>query len=192
MTQIFYKWTSQMKHACLCENEKTICFCNETYHAHVIFHVQLSTIELVIQNKQTEETEFYLHFEAKDFKTTKENLQAFFSYLDGQHPHAESITVKDKQIRRILISCTSGFTSAYFANLMQAMFDTKKQAITVDALPITELESQIDHYDYVLLVPQIAYLYPQLTQKYGKKILRITAMDFATGDVKHALSQLPS
>ena len=97
-----------MKHACLCENEKTICFCNETYHAHVIFHVQLSTIELVIQNKQTEETKFYLNFEAKDFKTTKENLQAFFSYLDGQHPHAESITVKDKQIPRILILADYG------------------------------------------------------------------------------------
>ena len=40
----------------------------------------------------------------------------------------------------------------------------------------------IDDYDMVLLAPQVAYLLPQLKNKYGNKIFIIDSLDFATND----------
>lgn len=44
-----------------------------------------------------------------------------------------------------------------------------------------EIDKVIDDYDMVLLAPQVAYLLPQLKNKYGNKIF-IDSLDFATND----------
>ena len=45
-----------------------------------------------------------------------------------------------------------------------------------------EIDKVIDDYDMVLLAPQVAYLLPQLKNKYGNKIFIIDSLDFATND----------
>ena len=45
-----------------------------------------------------------------------------------------------------------------------------------------EIDKAIDDYDMVLLAPQVAYLLPQLKNKYGNKIFIIDSLDFATND----------
>ncbi len=59
--------------------------------------------------------------------------------------------------------------------------------IQVDAIPVFELDQIKDDYDMILLALQIAYMYPQLKKKYGKKVMQIEAMDFATGNVYHII-----
>mgnify|MGYP000685929376 FL=1 len=43
-----------------------------------------------------------------------------------------------------------------------------------------EIERLIDHYDLILLAPQMAYMFDTYFQKYGDKIKMIDALDFAT------------
>lgn len=54
--------------------------------------------------------------------------------------------------------------------------------IVVDAVGYMEIDKVIDDYDMVLLAPQVAYLLPQLKNKYGNKIFIIDSLDFATND----------
>ena len=41
-----------------------------------------SLMELSIEDKKTSETPFYLHFEAREPKTARNNIQAFFDFLE--------------------------------------------------------------------------------------------------------------
>lgn len=51
-------------------------------------------------------------------------------------------------------------------------------------------EEVANDYDIILLAPQVAYMYPNLKRKFGKKVLEVEAMDFATGNVNHTLESI--
>lgn len=186
----FYKWISYFQNAHICEGEHIICFCNEKNHAHVIFHQQLQTIELSITDKKTKKNIFYLHFEVNDILVCKNNILTFFQYLKGQEKQVEDQQLEYFPPIKILVCCTSGLSSSYFAALTQAAFENQKESVQVDACPISELTVCQQYYDMVLLAPQVAYRYHELKQKWGDKIMRIDTMDFATGNVKHALKNI--
>ena len=82
----FYKWLGNLQNAHICDEKKMICFCNENYHAHVIFHQCLQSIELSIEDKQTNQNVFYLHFEVKDMLSVRKNFISFFQFLKGIKP----------------------------------------------------------------------------------------------------------
>ena len=76
--------------------------------------------------------------------------------------------------------------SHYYASLMQQA----QQNIIVDAYPIMNVEEVANDYDLILLAPQVAYMYPNLKRKFGKKVMEVEAMDFATGNVNHTLESI--
>ena len=73
---------------------------------------------------------------------------------------------------------------------MQEVFENQKKNIQVDAYSVLELENIEKDYDVILLAPQVSYMYPFLKKKFGKKIMQIEAMDFATGNVNHTLETI--
>ena len=75
-----YEQMASMKCAHVRKKCGIISFCNETYETLAVFHED-SLIELSIEDKKTGETPFYLHFEAIDAETARDNMEAFFDFL---------------------------------------------------------------------------------------------------------------
>lgn len=186
----FYKWLGNLQNAHICDEKKMICFCNENYHAHVVFYQQLHTVELSIEDKQTNQNVFYLHFEVKDMLTSRNHILSFLQFLQGRGNDFRHQSILHLAPIKILISCSSGFTSSYFASLMQETFENQNIHVQIDAYSVLELEHVEKDYDVILLAPQVAYMYPSLKKKFGRKIMQIEAMDFATGNVNHTLETI--
>lgn len=192
LTPIIYQWAATHANAKKGSKSCSICFCNDNYHASIYFHKE-NVIELSILDKYTQDNLFYLHFQMKDIKMAIENINVFFDYLQNNHV-AESNVLPNitplKDNLRILLSCTSGLTTSYFAYLLENYLNQGKNNVTVDAISYMELDNIQSDYDFILLAPQISYKYPQLREKYGKKVFMIDSYDFATGNIKHVLDSL--
>ncbi|MCD7892672.1 MAG: hypothetical protein LUG60_03130 [Erysipelotrichaceae bacterium] len=184
---IIYKWTILNNHVDA-SNEQEIKFFNNQLDATIDFH-ENNILELSIDDKNTDKNVYYLHFEMKNIKTTVKHIQTFLSYLKKPHKE-EKVMINDGQDMKILLSCSSGITTSYFASLMNDALKESKHNIHVDAISYMNLDSIIDQYDIVLLAPQIAYKYSELKEKYGNKIMVIDDTDFATYNVNHVLNQV--
>ena len=132
----FYRWVSTMKNAHVCHDKNIVCFCNDKYHAHIIFYKEFNMMELSIEDKWTEKNVFYLHFEMMDILSTRKNILSFFQFLKDENHHNKVNSSLKLSSLKILICCTSGLTSHYYASLMQQA----QQNIIVDAYPIMNVE----------------------------------------------------
>ncbi len=183
---IIYKWTILNNHVDA-GNEQEIKFSNNQLNATIDFH-QNNILELSINEKDTNENVYYLHFEMKNIKNTVKHIQTFLSYF--KDPHKEEQQLVNDRDMNILLSCSAGITTSYFASLMNDVLKESKHNIHVDAISYMNLDSIINQYDIVLLAPQIAYKYGELKEKYGNKIMVIDDKDFATYNVKHVLNEV--
>lgn len=187
-----YKKMASMKCARIRKKCAIISFCNETYEAMAAFH-ENSLMELSIEDKKTGETLFYLHFETIDARTACDNIEAFFDFLKDKKPEKEGLDItaeKNKQPMKLLVSCTSGLTSSYFAYTMQNALDEAGIPIVVDAVSVTEIDKVQARYDYILLAPQIAYKLPEYRGKYGNRVMKVDSRDFASNDVVRVINRL--
>lgn len=187
-----YDWLASMKCARVKKKCGIISFTNEIYEALVVFHED-NLMELSIEDKKTGETPFYLHFEAKDAKTAHDNIQAFFAFFCDRSPvkeHLDVTGVKYRQPVRLLVSCTSGLTSSYFAYTMKNALDKVGVEAVIDAVSVTEIDKVQSGYDYILLAPQIAYKLPEYRKKYGNKVVKVDSRDFASYDVNRVMNRI--
>lgn len=192
LTPIIYQWVATQTNAKKGRKSCSICFCNDNYHASIYFHKE-NVIELCILDKDTQENVFYLHFQMKNMKMATENINAFFSYLQKDHSNesgGQSYTTSVNENLKILLSCTSGLTTTYFAHLLENSLNQSHHHVIVDAISYMELDNIQNEYDLIFLAPQISYKYVELREKYGKKVFMIDSYDFATGNVEHVLDKL--
>ncbi len=137
---------------------------------------------------------FWLHFEMVDFEFVMEQLSDFFKCIYDVKGNriAQSIERVQNNIKNILICCTAGVTSGYFAAMMQKRVDEEcpNSEIQINNCNVNFIEDVIQDYDVVLLAPQIAYRAKDLKEKYGDKIQIIDRVDFATFNFDHILDQL--
>lgn len=169
-----------------------ISFCNEAYDALAVFH-ENNIMELFVEDRRTGETPFYLHFEAKDPESARDNIQAFFDFFKDKKPMKENLdvaTVKHGQGMRLLVSCTSGLTSSYFAYTMRNALEKADIDISIDAASCAEIDELQGNYDYILLAPQIAYKLPEYREKYGDRVMTVDSRDFASYDVNKVINRL--
>lgn len=135
---------------------------------------------------------YYLHFEMHDFEFVLGQLSSFFRFL--YETDEEEVTIKEfpKKIENILICCTAGLTSGYYASLLQEKMDNDvpENTIQVRGANVSFLPSMIQEYDVVLLTPQIYYMEKELREKYGDKIQLIDRVDFATFNFNAILDRL--
>ena len=98
--------------------------------------------------------------------------------------------VKNRHPMRILVSCSSGFTSSYFAHSIE---DASKEAgieVTVHGASYTEIDKIQELYDYILTAPQIVYKLQEYREKYGDKMIAVDSRTFATYDANRILNQI--
>ena len=115
----------------------------------VNFHdLDVFIIEMILTNRADGENKFYLHFELKDL--------AYAQELFGEM--AETLAdLKNQQSVRILLSCTGGLTTGYFAQKLNEAAELLSLDFKFDAVPFHKLYSAAFDYSVILLAPQIAY-----------------------------------
>jgi cellobiose-specific phosphotransferase system component IIB len=105
-------------------------------------------VEFQITETKTGENCFFLHFRDRDELHANELYEEMVQTL---------VSLREKQKKHILLSCTSAMTTSYFALALQNAADALNENMYFDAVPLTELYEKGFDADVILLAPQIAY-----------------------------------
>lgn len=190
LTKEIYHWVSSMRCAHVGENPNHIHFSSQNRRGTISFYEEY-IIELSVEDRETGESLFYIHFAIQDIQKTKDNIRIFFRFLEGKDQRREQLdlpVIQKIRTLKVLVSCSCGITSSYFAFLMQQMLNQAGSGIQADAADFTKVDQIQDQYDYILLAPQISYLLPEFQKKYGDRVLAIDMVDFASRNVNHVLN----
>lgn len=157
------------------ENEDTVVveddFCEG---AVTIYHLEMEIAELRLSRKSDGENIFFLHFELKDEVHAKGLFQEMITAMRDH---------RNRQTKEILLSCTSGFTTSFFAEKLNEAAGLLSADMHFQAVPFSRLYEEADDADVILLAPQIAYEAKKVTEILNDKlVLTIPAQIFASYD----------
>jgi len=163
-------WTTQ-------STDKAVVLDTDYATATINFYDQ-DLVEMIITEKKDDSTGFYLHFQVKD----KDHAENLFTQLTDT-----LMKMKQRKQMRVLLSCTSGLTTNFFAQELQNAAELLKLDFTFNAVAFNTLYDCGYDYDAILLAPQIAYTYEDVCNVFKDKlVLKIPAAAFAqyqTGEV---------
>lgn len=147
----------------------------------ITFHVLSAVIvEMRVTNLRSGENVFYLHFELKDMLHAQELWAEMREVFEA---------VKDKHRRKILLCCSGGLTTGYFAQQLQEAADLLSLDYDFCAVPWEKLGTAGLDAEAVLLAPQIAYQYKVARTLLPEKlVLKIPVKIFAGYDVSGLLA----
>lgn len=118
--------------------------------------------EMRIVSKRTQEDLFYLHFDLK------ENSEARCHQLFEEMVHALK-EAKGQDKTRVLLCCTGGLTTSYFAEKLNESAEYLKADFYFCAVPYTKLYETAPGYDVILLAPQIRHRQSEVRTAYPNK-----------------------
>lgn len=131
-------------------------------------------VELRIDMIRDNTTEFFLHFQLKDLKRAQD------LYVEMEEAMR---SLKDRQVVHIVLSCTSGLTTSYYAELLNAASKTLNLNYEFQAVSYNRLESEMHGKDMLLLAPQVHFERKKLQEKYPNVLVRnIPAQTFGKYD----------
>lgn len=160
-------------------DEDTIYIDTDYCHGEVSFFNN-NIIALSVTNLTNDNTEFFLHFQMQSINHAVELFNEMIDVVKK--------LVKKPQ-RKVLLSCTSGLTTTYFAGQLNEAVNILNLDYSFDATPYADLYDKGRDYDIILLAPQIAYLQPKVQEVLRDKIvLQIPASMFAKYDTGETLS----
>ncbi|MEG0593330.1 MAG: hypothetical protein RR512_08435 [Coprobacillus sp.] len=181
ISSIMHKWV--LGHVGIekcCKNCSLYIESDEVYGV-IHFH-ENNIVELTIKDNDSDENIFYLHFQMHDLNSSIKQFNTFFQYLSKPVIEHNDIDINDTSIKKILLSCSGGLTTSYFAYSIQEIMNQKNLGIQVDAVAYTDIDNVANEYDIILLAPQISYMLPTYKEKYGCKVMGIELIDFATSN----------
>lgn len=130
-------------------------------------------IEHEIFDNSNKERLYYMHYQFINFK------QALIIFNDFIN------TFKDyyqPRLTKVLLCCSAGYTSTYFADGMKRFCNLAKIPIEIEAASYNNIDKMARQYDMVLLAPQIAYLESKILTKFNGDVYSIPPKMFATND----------
>lgn len=143
------------------------------------YELEYLIVELRISAKEQEEDKFFLHFELSDLGHAKELFREMVNAL---------LNIKDDQTKKILLCCTSGLTTNFFAAKLNETAQLLSTDYHFDAVAADDVYKEAENYDVILLAPQIAYLSDKMSSILVDKIvLKMPARIFASYDAAGAL-----
>lgn len=193
VAQTIYEWLLSLPGTRLSEDESTIYFDNIDFLAMVVFYDWVY-IEMSIQRRSNNELMYYQQYELQEIVECRRVVGTFLHALacpKETSGYGERSYLLPGSLK-VLISCTSGASSSWFARLLREKIAFTGLDIQVDAVSILELEKRMPEYDLVLLTPQIASRYRELNQKYGNKLIKLQPLDYATRNTDNVLHQISS
>ena len=179
MYEIYRKWILEQTDSAYRIEEKSedeIDFVTDCAVGHVQFyHLEYEICALTIESEKADEPLFFLHFEIKDLDHAKE---LFTQMIASLKKAGEDTGVK------VLLSCTSGFTTSFFAEKLNGAAQTLGLDYDFSAVPYTDLFEAAMDKDVIMLAPQIGYLLKKAQEVLKDKIIiQIPADVFATYNV---------
>lgn len=142
----------------------------------------MNIIELKIEDVIHHKNEFYLHFQMTHLKHA---TQLFYEMKECIQQ------IENQKFIHILLSCSGGLTTSYFALLLNEAIEVLHLHMQVDAIAYTQIPQVIDQYDMIFLAPQISYLLSHLKQLNKKIPIRsIPSQIFAKYDTKAFLDMV--
>ena len=141
----------------------------------VNFHdLDVFIIEMSLTNLADGENRFYLHFELKDLDYAEELFRQMIETLTE---------LKSQQSVKILLSCTGGMTTSFFAEKLNEAVKLLSLDYEFAAVPFHKLYSVGSDYSVILLAPQIAYEFQKVSDiLHDKLVLKIPPKVFASYD----------
>lgn len=161
------------------KNDNIILIQTEYSQSQITFN-NMSIIELNVVNTFTNEIDFYLHFQ---MKTMKHAVELFNEMLDCIKKLVKKPTI------RILLSCSGGLTTSFFALKMNEASELLSLNYEVSAIGYNELFNKGNEYDVILLAPQISYMHAKVQQILKEQVvIKIPPQVFAKYDVAKVIS----
>ena len=142
----------------------------------VVFHEleEYLIVEMRITEKKSGEDQFFLHFELNDLNHAEELYHEMIEAL---------LDLKDRQKTKILLCCTAGLTTGFFAMKLNETAEFLNLDYEFNAVPYENVFEEGFHYQAVLLAPQTGYLLPKVKEIFtDKPVLQIPAKVFASYD----------
>ncbi|MEG0547747.1 MAG: hypothetical protein RR428_01700 [Coprobacillus sp.] len=186
---IMHKWLLSHEGIEKCCKNCSLYIESDEVYGVIEFHDD-NIVELTIKDNDSKENIFYLHFQMHDLNSSLRQFNTFFQYLSCPISEHKNIDVNDTSIQKILLSCSGGLTTSYFAYSIQEIMNQKKLGIQVDAVAYTDIDNVADQYDIILLAPQISYMLPRYKEKYGCKVMGIESVDFATSNFEGIIQKV--
>ena len=137
------------------EEDNAILLETECAKGKIRFY-EMNIVELSAESKIDGESVFYLHFQLN----TMEHAQELFHELCDC-----IIKVKKEEIHKILLSCTAGFTTAFFAEKLNEAFELLGLKYHVEAVFYEELFNVAEEYELICIAPQIGYKLNEIHQR---------------------------
>lgn len=183
-TLFFKKWIclqeNQKYQVYISENDQNTIYIETEYGLGELTFHPLNIIELRVTNKITQEVDFYLHFQ---MKTMKHALELFNEMIES------IMNLSNKPITKVLLSCTGGLTTSFFAQRLNEVIQLLGLDLKVDAIGYNQLFQVGINYDIILLAPQISYLHAKVQDILkDQTILTIPPQIFAKYDVGKLIS----
>lgn len=163
------------------KDEDCIVIETEYGYGEVSFY-PMEIIQLSVLNKLTDSHIFYLHFQMH----SQEHAQNLFEEM------LETILeLKNKPAAKILLCCSSGLTTGYFAEKLNESAAQLSLNYAFSAVSYHELFHVGSQYDLILLAPQISYIHAKAEQiLQPKPVHLIPARVFAAYDVQQMFSDI--
>lgn len=125
---------------------------------------------------------FYLHYQFHTFHYAMDLFYRFIIKLTE-----DTVMLKKK----ILLCCTGGMTTGYFAQKMTRYCQLNHLPYEVDATASYHLDKIYHQYSLILLAPQLRYRIAEFSQVAEEvKVLCIDPITFATYDCQSLLQQI--
>lgn len=131
-------------------------------------------VELRITCKKTNTTKFFLHFQAIEEEHSKDLFNEMIDSL---------LALKDVQTTKVLLCCTAGMTTTFFAEKMNEVSRVLELDYVFNAVSVNEVYENVKDYECVLVAPQVGYMEKDLRNRIiDKPVLRIPTNVFASYD----------
>lgn len=151
----------------------------ELSHSEITFN-PMNIIELCVINKINDRPEFYLHFQ---MKTIKHAMQLYYEMKECIDK------ISSKRIVKILLSCTGGLTTGYFAEKLNDAAKLLQLDYEFSAVAYSHLYKIGQNYDVILLAPQISYMHVKVQDILSNNIvLQIPSQVFAKYDAGRVIA----
>ena len=160
-----------------------VCIVTPYAAAEVIFH-PLDIVEMQITNSADQENCFYLHFQLDEEAHAVELMDEMLRTLKQ---------MQNRQVFRVLLTCTSALTTSYFAAELNRAASDLKLKYHFDAVPLPEIYEKGFDYDAILIAPQAGYAYDRIHSVFLSRIvLKIPASvygQYSTGGIFELLME---
>ena len=138
------------------------------------YDLNVLIVEMAVTNLADGENKFYLHFELKDLAYAQELFGEMIDTLED---------LKNQQKLKILLSCTGGLTTGFFADKLNDAAKILALDYEFAAVPFHKLYSVGFDYSVILLAPQIAYQASKAAEVlHNQLVLKIPPKVFASYD----------